>query len=137
MRYRLPGFGVLLATLTLSAPAQEKPVAFTGAQIIPVTGAPIENGLLLVQHGKILAVGEAATIRLSGEVELIDVTGKVIMPGLVDSHSHIGGGSGADGSGPIQPETRVLDSFDVRSSRLQKARSGGITTVNVMPGSAT
>lgn len=135
MRYRLPGFGVLLATLTLSAPAQEKPVAFTGAQIIPVTGAPIENGLLLVQHGKILAVGEAATIRLSGEVELIDVTGKVIMPGLVDSHSHIGGGSGADGSGPIQPETRVLDSFDVRSSRLQKARAGGITTVNVMPGS--
>src|SRR5690606_12557202 len=55
--------------------------------------------------------------------------------GLVDTHSHIGGGSGADGSGPIQPDARILDSINVRSSSLQRAQTGGITTVNVMPGS--
>jgi imidazolonepropionase-like amidohydrolase len=63
------------------------------------------------------------------------VKGKVIMPGLVDSHSHIGGGQGADPSGPAQPEVRILDALDVRSASIQKAQAGGITTVNVMPGS--
>lgn len=125
----------LAAALTLTLTAQEKPVAFLGAQIIPVVGAPIESGVLVVQHGKITLVGDARTVRLSSDVTLIDATGKVIMPGLIDSHSHIGGGSGGDGSGPIQPDTRVLDSFDVRDPRLQKARAGGITAVNVMPGS--
>lgn len=129
------GFSVLLAALLLPLSAQEKPVAFTGAQIIPVAGAPIANGVLIVQHGRIVAVGDAATVRLASDVTVIDATGKVIMPGLVDSHSHIGGGSGGDGSGPIQPDTRVLDSLDVRDVRLQKTRAGGITTVNVMPGS--
>jgi imidazolonepropionase-like amidohydrolase len=57
------------------------------------------------------------------------------MPGLIDSHSHIGGGSGADGSGPIQPDVRILDSFNPRDTGLKRALAGGITTVNVMPGS--
>ncbi|MEZ5413166.1 MAG: amidohydrolase family protein [Opitutaceae bacterium] len=132
----LPRFLCGLA-LIAAAPlhAQETPVAFTGATIIPITGEPIEHGLLLVQDGKITAVGDARTVRLSSDVQLVDVTGKVIMPGLVDSHSHIGGGSGGDSSSPIQPETRVLDSINVRDPRFQKTRSGGITTVNVMPGS--
>nr|MBA2341167.1 amidohydrolase family protein [Pyrinomonadaceae bacterium] len=58
-----------------------------------------------------------------------------IMPGLIDTHSHIGGGAGGDGSGPIQPDVRILDSINVRDSSLKRARAGGITTVNVMPGS--
>jgi imidazolonepropionase-like amidohydrolase len=59
----------------------------------------------------------------------------VIMPGIVDSHSHVGEVSGADRSGPIQPEARALDSVNVRSSGITRALSGGITSVNVMPGS--
>jgi imidazolonepropionase-like amidohydrolase len=69
------------------------------------------------------------------DAEVRDVSGKVLMPGLVDSHSHIGGGSGADGSAPIQPDARVLDSFDVRDPSIQKAQAGGLTVANVMPGS--
>jgi imidazolonepropionase-like amidohydrolase len=57
------------------------------------------------------------------------------MPGLIDSHSHIGGGSGADGSAPIQPDVRILDGINARARSLQRAQAGGITTVNVMPGS--
>lgn len=127
----------LAAALSLAAgtSAQEKPTAFVGARVLPISGVPIENGVLLVQHGKIVAVGDAATMRLSAEVERVDVTGKVLMPGLVDSHSHIGGSSGADGSNPIQPDVRVLDGLDVRDDSIQKAQAGGITTVNVMPGS--
>lgn len=125
----------LLFLCAVSINAQEKPTAFINAKIIPIVGQPIEQGILLIQNGKITAVGDARTVRLSSDVVTIDVQGKTIMPGLIDSHSHIGDGSGADGSSPIQPEVRLLDSLNVRSSGIQRAQSGGITTVNVMPGS--
>ena len=135
MSYRpLLPLAVLLG-LAASLSAQEKPIAFTGAQIIPIAGEPIANGVLVVQHGKILAVGAAGSVAIPAGAEIREATGKVLMPGLVDSHSHIGGGSGGDGSSPIQPDARVLDSIDARSPSIQKAQSGGITTVNVMPGS--
>jgi len=114
---------------------QEKPTAFINAKIIPIVGQPFEQGILLVQNGKITAVGDARTVRLSSDVQIIDMQGKVIMPGLVDTHSHVGEGSGADGSGPIQPDVRLLDSLNARAASLQRAQAGGITTVNVMPGS--
>ncbi|MBC7899389.1 MAG: amidohydrolase family protein, partial [Saprospiraceae bacterium] len=121
--------------LTSAIAAQDRPTAFINARIIPIVGEPIEQGILMVKNGKITAVGDARTVRLSSDVVIIDAKGKVIMPGLVDTHSHIGEGSGADGSTPIQPDVRLLDGFNVRSSSLQRAQSGGITTVNVMPGS--
>jgi imidazolonepropionase-like amidohydrolase len=126
-------FGIML--LVCAAVAQEKPTAYINARIIPIIGQPIEQGILLVQNGKITAVGDARTVRLSSDVQTVDLKGKVIMPGLVDSHSHIGEGSGADGSAPMQPDVRLLDSFNARASSIQRAQSGGITTVNVMPGS--
>ena len=119
----------------VSVAAQEKPMAFTNARIIPIVGQPIEQGVLIIQNGKITAVGDARTVRISADVQQIDAQGKTIMPGLVDSHSHIGEPAGADGSSPIQPDVRILDSVNPRSGSIQRAQSGGITTVNVMPGS--
>ncbi len=135
MRTRIPL--PLAAFLGLAAVlcAQEKPVVFKGAQIIPIAGEPIANGVLVVQAGKIVAVGAEGQVTIPAGAEIHDATGKVMMPGLIDSHSHIGAGSGGDGSGPIQPDARVLDSIDVRDASIQKARAGGVTTVNVMPGS--
>lgn len=114
---------------------QTRPTAFVGARIIPIVGQPIEEGVLLVQNGKITAVGDARTVRLSSDVQIVDVKGKVIMPGLVDTHSHIGEGSGADGSTPIQPDVRLFDGINPRASGIQRAQTGGITIANVMPGS--
>jgi len=142
MRYRVLKGGAVLAALVVGLFAQtetggpsSKPIAFKGAKIIPVAGEPIANGVLVVQAGKIVAVGAAGQVAIPVGAEVHDLTGKVLMPGLIDSHSHIGGGTGGDGSGPIQPDARVLDSIDVRDASLQKARAGGVTTVNVMPGS--
>ena len=132
---KFTGSSLLLILFVCSLVGQTKPVAFVGARIIPVVGQPIEEGIIIVQNGKIQAVGDARTVRLSSDVQIIDVKGKVIMPGLVDTHSHIGDGSGADGSNPIQPDVRLLDGINPRSSSFQRAQSGGITTVNVMPGS--
>lgn len=128
-------FLAVLIALVASLGAQEKTQVFQGAQIIPITGEPIAHGVLVVAGGKIVAVGAAGKIALPAGAEVHDVTGKVLMPGLVDSHSHVGAGSGGDGSGPLHPDARVLDSVNVRDSSLQKAQAGGITTVNVMPGS--
>lgn len=128
---------ILMTTFLYSLPllAQEKPIAFINAKIIPIVGAPIEQGILIVQNGKITAVGDARTVRLTADLQKIDLTGKVIMPGLIDTHSHIGEPAGADGSAPIQPDVRVLDGINPRAASIQRAQSGGITTANVMPGS--
>ena len=125
----------LLLLATAAVTGQTRPTAFINARIIPIVGQPIEQGILLVQDGKIKAVGDARTVRLSADVQTVDLSGKTIMPGLVDTHSHIGDGSGADGSGPIQPDVRILDGINARAASLQRAQAGGITTVNVMPGS--
>ncbi|MEP6574523.1 MAG: amidohydrolase family protein [Gemmatimonadota bacterium] len=124
-----------LAAATAPLAAQDKPVAFRGARIIPISGAPIENGVVLVSGGHITAVGAASSVRIPSGATIIDATGKVIMPGLVDTHSHIGGGAGADASAPMQGDVRILDAIDAQADNFKRARAGGITTVNVMPGS--
>jgi imidazolonepropionase-like amidohydrolase len=128
---------VFLQALTLGvcAIAQERPIVFTGARILPIAGPEISAGVVVVQNGRILAVGPTSGTSIPAGAEVRDCTGKVFMPGLVDSHSHIGRIEGGDASAAIQPDVRVLDTFDGRDSRIQKAQAGGITTVNVMPGS--
>ena len=126
---------LLFVACAVCACAQTTPIAFTGARIIPISGAEIADGVLVVQNSKIVAVGPASSVRIPAGAQRRDVRGKVIMPGLVDSHSHIGSVEGADASAPIQPDVRVIDAVDAQDSRIQKAQAGGITTVNVMPGS--
>ena len=127
--------GMLFMVMSSSiSSAQDKAVAFKGAHIIPISGNPIDNGVLVIQNGKILAVGDANTKIPSG-AEIVDVTGQVLMPGLVDTHSHIGGGDGGDRSSSLHPDVRILDAIDPRSDTFRKALSGGITSANVMPGS--
>jgi imidazolonepropionase-like amidohydrolase len=127
---------LLLAGLIAStAQAQEKPHVFRGATIYPIEGEPIENGVLVTLNGKIVAVGTSAAVTIPRDAEVFDASGKVIMPGLVDTHSHLGGGDGGDQSAPLQPDIRILDAIDVRSDNLKKAVAGGITTANIMPGS--
>lgn len=115
--------------------AQEKPLAFTGAEIVPVSGEPIADGVLIVQNGKILAVGAAGEVDIPRDAEVRDASGYVIMPGLVDSHSHIGQGDGGDRSSALHPDVRIMDTIRPDSDTFKKAIAGGITTVNVMPGS--
>jgi imidazolonepropionase-like amidohydrolase len=126
---------ITLLLVANSATAQERPNVYRAARIIPIVGAPIENGVLVVQNGKIVAVGPRASVREPANAVVHELNGKTIMPGLVDTHSHIGGGDGGDGSAALHPDVRILDALDVRDGSIQKAQAGGITTANVMPGS--
>jgi len=125
----------VLALFTLEGLyAQENPIAFKGAQLITVSGDAIDNGVIVVQNGVIQRVGDSGT-RIPRNAEVVDVSGKVIMPGLVDTHSHIGEGDGGDRSSALHPDVRIMDAIDPRSDTFKKALAGGITSVNVMPGS--
>jgi imidazolonepropionase-like amidohydrolase len=127
-----PGAAVVLLA---AVGAQDQPHAFVGARIEPVDTPPIERGTLLVRGGRVEAIGPVADVKVPDDAVRIDAAGRTIIPGLVCSHSHIGSVAGADGSGPIQPEVRALDAINPLDPGIQKAQAGGITTVNVMPGS--
>jgi len=126
-----------VAALLICRPAvaQQRPLAFVGAEVIPIAGPALPAGVVIVQGGRIIAIGPVGTTTIPADADRIDAAGKVIMPGLVDTHSHVGGGGGGDGSGPLQPDVRILDSINVRDAGFRKCRAGGLTTLNIMPGS--
>lgn len=122
-------------------PTPPGPVAFVNARVFTADGddaGEIARGIVVIDGGKVIAVGAAdgpGAIQPPVGAQVIDCAGKVIMPGLVDTHSHIGGVGGADGSGPIQPDVRIYDSINVNDSGFRRAVAGGLTTLNVMAGS--
>jgi len=115
--------------------AQERPHAFVGARIIPIEGPEIASGTLLVHDGRIVAVGAVDAVTVPADATRVDVSGRVIMPGLICTHSHVGGIGGADQSGTIQPDIRIHDSINVHDAGFRRAVAGGLTTLNIMPGS--
>ena len=135
MRRMLATLAVIASAAPTPGAGQERATAWQGARVLPVGGPEIPNGVLVVQGGKIVAVGPAGSVRIPAGAEVRDARGKVLMPGLVDTHSHIGDGDGGDRSSPIQGDVRILDAIDAQGASVRRARSGGVTTVNVMPGS--
>jgi imidazolonepropionase-like amidohydrolase len=140
--------GFALPLFLTPAPAAvapgDKPVAFTGARVLTAVGAPIDNGVLVVQQGKILAVGAARETPLPEGAEVVDLTGTTIIPGLVDTHSHVGiypkpmlpaNADGNEGSGAVQSGLRALDAIWPDDPGVRMAVAGGVTTANIMPGS--
>lgn len=129
-------FVAMFVLMSLGEPAFAQELrAFVGAKIIPIDGDEIPNGTLLIEGKTIRALGPVDDVKIPDGAEKIDCQGKIIMPGLVCTHSHIGGSRAADGSGPIQPGVRVYDSLNVRDSGFMRAIAGGLTTLNIMPGS--
>ncbi len=133
-----------LVSLTAFAQADDKPLVFTGATIHTVSGGVIENGTLVVRGGKIVAVGKTAEVKVPDGAESKNVAGKVIIPGLVDSHSHLGvysrpnvpaNSDGNEMTGPVQGVVRAIDAINPHDPGIRMAQAGGVTTANIMPGS--
>ena len=133
MKHFLTGLAFLL--LASAAGSRAQTLVFQGARILPISQPPIDNGVLVVEDGRITAIGPSGEVELPTGATIHDLSGKTLIPGMVDTHSHIGGPSGGDSSSPLHPDARSLDSIDVHSDSFWRARAGGITTLNVMPGS--
>ena len=122
--------------------AQQQVLAIQNARIYPVTGPMIPSGVLLIQGDKILAVG--ADVAIPPGAQIIDAHGKHIMPGIVESHSHMGfkqlwvpptGANNNELSGPINARVRAIDGLNTNDVAFPMALAAGITTMNITTGS--
>jgi imidazolonepropionase-like amidohydrolase len=117
-------------------------LAIVGGRVIPVAGAPIEDGVVLVNDGRVEAVGR--DVRVPDGAEWVGAAGKVVLPGLVDAHTHLGVHEEAEGwagqdtnemTEPVTPQVRALDAINPADLGFADAVAGGVLTVNVNPGS--
>jgi len=113
---------------------QEGARALKGALVYPAVGPPIPNAIILIQAGKIAGVGRDIPIPAGAEV--FDLSGKEIIPGLIDEHSHIGAYTDVNEfPQPIGPENRAIDALNFDSQSWYEALKAGVTTVVTGPGS--
>jgi imidazolonepropionase-like amidohydrolase len=117
-------------------------LAIVGGQVIPIEGTPFRDGVILVDDGAIRALG--TDVRVPDGAERVDATGKVVLPGLVDAHTHLGVHEEAEGwagedtnemTDPVTPHVRALDGINPADLGFADAIAGGVLTVNVNPGS--
>ena len=99
------------------------------------TGDVLHNVSIAVRDGRITAIG--ANVDAPRGATVIDGTGLTAMPGIVDEHTHtaMSGGSN-EGTAPVVPEVRVIDTLDPEDFGIYQALSGGVTTSQVLHGSA-
>ena len=98
----------------------------------------INNGIILLDNGKIEAIGPASIIDIPEGYTLIDASDRWVTPGIVEAHTHIGVEGGFnDMVTPINPELKIADSVNPEDISIEKAVTGGVTTINTMPGSGT
>ncbi|QDO89213.1 amidohydrolase [Ornithinimicrobium ciconiae] len=116
-------------------------LAITNAHVVPVDGEPFE-GTIVVDNGTITALG--AEIEVPDGAETINAGGQWVLPGLIDAHVHLGvweegeGWAGQDTNemtDPVMAAARALDGINPREQGFDDALAGGITSVNVNPGS--
>ena len=113
--------------------------AFRAAKVLPVTSAPINDGIVLTRNGLIEAIGAAKEVAIPDGYELIDCGDAWLLPGLVDIHCHIAGASMDinDTVHPTNPEMRTLDIVSMEHEQIRLARAGGVSSVLYIPGSGS
>lgn len=117
-------------------------------KIITMTEKDIDNGYILIDKDKIIAVGEdinAVESLLNGDVKRIDAQGGYVIPGLIDAHCHVGiwedavgfeGDDGNESTDPVTPQLRAIDAIYHSDRAFVEAYESGITSVVTGPGSA-
>ncbi len=150
-RFRPVGIAVVAITcsaiLILSLPflqAQDKPViAIKGGTVLTMAGETIEGGTVVMWEGKIVAVGKQVSIPEGAQI--IDATGKYVMPGIIDAMTYYGIKPFAlnDRTKPITPENKVILAYYPFGRQMHGEKgivkdkeilSGGVTTVYIAPG---
>ncbi|WP_100373619.1 amidohydrolase [Bacillus sp. FJAT-45037] len=117
--------------------------AYIGATVITGTGETIKAGQVFISEGKVVDVGQDLHIPSSAEV--IDLQGMYITPGLIDVHTHLGvyeegiaqaGHDFNETTAAATPHVRAIDAINPFDQGFEDARMAGVTTVQIMPGSA-
>lgn len=127
----------LLTVLCTAAFAQEVPkgdVLFKGGTVLTVTNGNLENTDVLVRDGKITRIGK--NLSAPKGVETVDITGKFLMPGVIDAHSHIAADAVNEGTSQVTSEVSMEDVLNPYDISIYRALAGGVTSIHLMHGSA-
>lgn len=134
--------GALLAALALAAPAQAQPILIKGGKVVTNTGAPIERGSVLIDGGRIVAVG--ADVAAPAGARVIDATGKWVTPGVIAAMSEVGlseiSGSGAPNDANVDTDkisaaADAARAFDPQATAIAISRIEGVTRAVIAPAS--
>ena len=115
---------------------------FTGATVLTGTGERLKKATIVIEEGKITQIG--TDIKIPKKAEVIDLTGKIVTPGLIDAHVHMGTYNEGfpesmqdanDMVEPILPQLRILDALYPGDTSFDDALAGGVTCVPTLPGS--
>ncbi|MCG8484618.1 MAG: amidohydrolase [Clostridia bacterium] len=112
------------------------------AEIYTMEGESFKRGCVWIENGKIKKIAEV--INIDGE-KIIDADGRMLFPGFIDAHSHLGmwedgvdfeGADGNEATDPITPQLRAIDAINPMDRTFEEAYQGGITATSTGPGSA-
>jgi len=122
------------APFTMPVPPAAHLVAITNATILTVSHGTIPHGTIVIREGKIAAVG--ADVAVPAGAQVIDASGRYVMPGIIDEHSHSAIETVNEFTNVITAEVRMADVVRQDMPTLYWQLAGGVTTINVLHGSA-
>ena len=129
--------GLFLFIFHFSLATANGQIAVKGETVWTMAGEPISNGVVLVNNGKIEAVGPQSSVQIPANYKVISA--KVVTPGLIDAHTVIGLNGylnqphdqmALEGSGPLQPELRAIDAYNSDEKLIEWVRQFGVTTIH-------
>jgi len=133
-------YGIIACVATASVAGAQQPVAKAGptliknATVLTVTKGTLQNTDVLLQNGKITQIGTNLTAPAGAQI--IDATGKYVMPGIIDPHSHTMADAINEGSLSVTSMVRIRDVLNPTDINIYRQLAGGVTTINVLHGSA-
>jgi imidazolonepropionase-like amidohydrolase len=125
---------ILLGTDILLAQVSTGDVLIKNGTVLTITDGILENTDVLVEDGKISRIG--TSLRTPNGVTEVDATGKFVMPGIIDAHSHIAGTSINEGTSQVTAEVQMGDVVDPLDLSIYRALAGGVTSIHLLHGSA-
>jgi imidazolonepropionase-like amidohydrolase len=102
--------------------------------VLTMAKGTLDQTDVLIEKGKITGIGKS--LKAPKGVREVDATGKFVMPGIIDAHSHIAIDAVNEGTHPVTPEVKVGDAIDPFDLNIYRALAGGVTTIHAMHGSA-
>jgi imidazolonepropionase-like amidohydrolase len=128
-------FLAAFAVAVIGGPAAAETLLIRNATVLTVTKGTIEDGSVLVENGKIAAVGK--NLSASADATVVDASGKFLMPGIIDCHSHTAiEGNVNEGTVSDSSMVSIADVLDPMDINIYRALAGGLTVSNVLHGSA-
>jgi imidazolonepropionase-like amidohydrolase len=120
----------------------DRSVAIVGGRVVPIAGEPVDGATILVEDGRIAAVG--VDLAVPAGVRVVDAAGSWVLPGFIEAHGHVGVHEEAEGwagqdtnemTEPVTAQVRALDAINPADLGFRDAITGGVLAVNVNPGS--